>query len=207
MQNIFVVTHTQSHHHIEGRVGGWYDTGLTELGRQQAGAVAARLETLVSGADTYLVSSDLMRASETAGVIGARLGVPVSLDKGFRENTYGEADGKPQAWLDKRMTVAPEHDRLDHIVVNQAESKRAFITRIYEAMTRLPDASEIIIVTHGYALTFVVANWIGLRLSDAGHVNFAASPGGITHLKQDDFFRNKAVMTLNDVSHLPGTVD
>ena len=29
MKNLFVITHTQSLHHIERKVGGWYDTGLT----------------------------------------------------------------------------------------------------------------------------------------------------------------------------------
>ncbi len=32
MKNLFVVTHAQSLHHIEKKVGGWYDTGLTQQG-------------------------------------------------------------------------------------------------------------------------------------------------------------------------------
>lgn len=49
MKELFVVTHTQSVHHVEGRVGGWYDTGLTERGRKDAAATAERLATLVGG--------------------------------------------------------------------------------------------------------------------------------------------------------------
>lgn len=202
MQNIFVVTHAQSQHHLEKRVGGWYDTGLTELGKRQAGAAAKRLVTLCSGRDTCIVSSDLKRAAETASIIGESLGASVSFDAKLRENSYGEADGKPQSWLDERIMVAPEHDRLDHIVVSGAESKRTFIQRIYNSMSQLPSSSDVIIVTHGYALTFVIASWVGLRIDDAGYVNFSATPGGITHLKKDDFFRNNAVIFLNDVSHL-----
>ena len=206
MQNIFVVTHAQSQHHVEKRVGGWYDTGLTDLGRAQATAAANRLKSLVVGTDTYLVSSDLKRAAETAAIIGVELGSSVVLDEGFRENSYGEAEGKPQGWLDARITVAPEHDRLDHIVIAGAESKRAFIERIYRSMSQLPDASNIVLVTHGYALTFVIAYWIGMRIEDATHVNFAASPAGITHLIKDDFFRNNAVKFLNSTDHLKEAV-
>lgn len=202
MQNIFVVTHAQSQHHVEGRVGGWYDTGLTDFGKAQAKAVAGRLENLTSKANIGIVSSDLKRASETADIIGSVLGSHVSLDKGLRENSYGDADGKPQSWLEERIVVAPEHDRLDHIVVGGAESKRTFIERIYGSMSKLPVSSDMVIVTHGYALTFVIAHWIGMGIENAAYVNFAATPAGITHLKKDDFFRNKAVKFLNDTSHL-----
>ena len=209
MQNVFVVTHAQSQHHLEDRVGGWYDTGLTDLGRRQAKAAAKRLDLLTSGTNISLVSSDLKRASETAEIIGAVLGSSVSLDKGLRENSYGEADGKPQSWLDERIVVAPEDDRLDHIVVAGAESKRTFIERIYGSMSQLPLSSDVVIVTHGYALTFVIAYWIGviaywigMRIEDAAYVNFAATPAGITHLMKDDFFRNNAVKFLNNAAHL-----
>lgn len=202
MQNIFVVTHAQSQHHLENKVGGWYDTGLTELGKRQAHAAANRLVNLCSKRDVSIFSSDLKRASETANIIGDTLNVSVSLDPRLREISYGEADGKPQSWLDERIVVAPEHDRLDHIVVSKAESKRTFIQRIYDSVSQLPTSSDLIIVTHGFALTFVIANWIGLKIEDAGYVNFSASPGGITHLKKDNFFRNNAVIFLNDKSHL-----
>ena len=226
MQNIYVVTHAQSQHHIENRVGGWYDTGLTALGQRQAKAAAARLETLTSHSKTsapkmnslpYLISSDLKRAAETADIIGHALGTTSILDPGFRENSYGAADGKPQAWLDERITMAPDDNRLDHLVVTGAESKRSFITRIYKSMNALQKSSladaaaahtdtdtTIIIVTHGYALTFVIAAWIGLKIEDAGYVNFTAAPAGITHLYQDDGFRNKGVKVLNDTRHLGG---
>ena len=36
MKNIYVVTHAEATHHIEGLVGGWYDSELTPLGRQHA---------------------------------------------------------------------------------------------------------------------------------------------------------------------------
>lgn len=43
MRDLFVITHTESVHHIENKVGGWYDTGLTEQGQKNAHAAAERL--------------------------------------------------------------------------------------------------------------------------------------------------------------------
>jgi len=203
MRNIYVVTHTQSEHHIDGLVGGWYDTGLTNFGQEQAQTVAKCLDRLVSRPDVGLVSSDLKRASETAKIIGDRIGISTMLMTGFRENSYGRADGKKQHWLDERIVTAPDHDRLDHVVVEGAESKRIFAERIYASMETLPEKPDIIIVTHGYALTFVIASWTGMRIEDVGYINFRATPGGLTHLHEDDFFKNRAVRFINDVSHLP----
>jgi len=203
MRNIYVVTHTQSEHHIDGLVGGWYDTGLTSFGQEQAQTVAKRLDMLVSRFDVGLVSSDLKRASETAKIIGDRVGVSAMLVTGLRENSYGLADGKKQNWLDERIIAASDHDRLDHVVVEGAESKRTFVERIYASMGALPEKSDVIIVTHGYALTFVIASWVGMRIEDTGYINFRATPGGLTHMQEDDFYRNRAVQFINDVSHLP----
>lgn len=204
MQQIYVVTHAESVHHLEGKVGGWYDTGLTDLGRLQAQAIATRLEGLGLSETAFLVSSDLRRASETADIIGDKMGIVVEHDAGFREMSYGEAEGQPQSWLDERISIPPETHRLDHPIISGAETKRAFVQRVYDSMSRLPTASNGIIVTHGYALTFIIAYWIGMPLESATHVNFAASPGGLTHLVEDDFFRNRAVKMLNDVTHLQG---
>lgn len=44
-----------------------------------------------------------------------------------------------------------------------------------------------------------------MPLGSAGYVNIRSSSGGITLLEEDDFFRNRTVVSLNDVSHLAGT--
>lgn len=206
MKDIFVVTHAQSVHHVEGRVGGWYDTGLTEKGQRDADGIAGRLASMVGGRPIEIFSSDLLRASQTADVIARRLGQPFSSIADLREISYGMAGGKPQEWLDARQVPAPEDNRLDHRGgVEDAETRREFATRIYRAMDAIMarPAETQILVTHGFALTFVIAAWIGMPLEAAGHVSFPARSGSITHLRQDDYWRNRAVMSLGDISHLP----
>jgi 2,3-bisphosphoglycerate-dependent phosphoglycerate mutase len=59
-----------------------------------------------------------------------------------------------------------------------------------------------IIVTHGFALTFVVAAWIKMPFESLGSVSFRAPSGSITVLREDDFFHNRQVVSLGDTSHL-----
>lgn len=111
MRNVYVVVHTESRHHVDGRVGGWYDSELSPRGHEQARLVAAEIRSLVpTGAPCAVVSSDLTRATQTAAPIAALLGVDVVTDPGLRELSYGVAEGRPEAWLRERYVPAPPHD-------------------------------------------------------------------------------------------------
>lgn len=206
MKNLFVVTHPQSIHHVEDKVGGWYDTGLTDLGRRQAAAIGERLAAEIGRREVEIFSSDLKRASETADVIAARLGVSVTTTVGLREISYGIAEGEPQAFLDESRTPPWSDNRLeDRGGIAGAESRRDVATRVYTAMDIILDGGGCdtqVIVTHGFALTFVVSHWIGMPLEATGSVSFPAASGSITHLRQDDFWKSRAVLWLADVSHL-----
>lgn len=205
MKTVFVVTHTQSIHHVENKVGGWFDTGLTRQGRVDAEATAARLAAMVGQADVEIFSSDLLRASETAAIIAERLQRPVHVAAGLREISYGAAGGMPEDWLKARQVPAPEHNRMDHRGgIEDGETRRELAERVYRAVDGIvmrPCATQII-VTHGFALTFVVAAWIRMPIEALGHVAFPARPGSITHLQEDDYWRNRAVLRLADASHL-----
>ncbi|MGF6256705.1 histidine phosphatase family protein [Ensifer sp. LBL] len=205
MKEIFVVTHTQSVHHVEGKVGGWYDTGLTERGRKDAAATAERLATLVGGRQVEIFSSDLLRTAETAAAIAARLAAPVTETAALREISYGEAGGKPQAWLDARYAAAPDDNRLDYDCgIEGAETRRDVALRVYPCVEAIVARScpTQIIVTHGFTLTLVMAAWMKVPIEAAGFLSFPAKSGSITHLREDDFFRNRAVVSLADAAHL-----
>lgn len=204
MNEIFVVTHPQSIHHLEGKVGGWYDTGLTDKGRDQASAIASRLAERCSGRQPFIVSSDLKRCSETAGIIAQRLQRPFDLEKGLRELSYGVAEGQPQSWLDTRRLAPPDKGALDDTGgIDGAESRRNIATRVYPAMNSFSETGDLgIVVTHGFALTFVIAWWIGMPITSTGTVNFPVSSGSITHLRRDAHWKSHAVVSLGDVSHL-----
>lgn len=73
------------------RFQGWRDTPLNGTGRRQAAELAERMsgQGIVS-----LWSSDLIRASETAEIVAARLGLEVRLDARLREANRGRWEGR-----------------------------------------------------------------------------------------------------------------
>ncbi|WP_245481991.1 histidine phosphatase family protein [Agrobacterium sp. RS6] len=135
MKNIFVVTHTQSVHHVENKVGGWYDTELTPKGKADAQATAEKLVALIGNASVEIFSSDLLRASQTAAIIAEHLKSPFETTDGLREISYGSAGGMPQEWLDARQIPAPHHDRMDHRGgIADGETRRELAERVYRAV-------------------------------------------------------------------------
>lgn len=205
LKDLFVVTHTESIHHLEDKVGGWYDTALTPRGLRDAEATAERLAALIGPREVDIHSSDLLRASQTAAAIARRFGLPVSETADLREISYGVAGGRPQAWLDARYSPAPDEDRLDHHCgIEGAETRRDVANRVFPRVNAIVDrpCATQIIVTHGFTLTLVIAAWLKIPIDAAGFLSFPARSGSITHLRQDGFFRNRAVVGLADASHL-----
>lgn len=208
MKNLFVVTHAQSVHHVEKKVGGWYDTGLTPQGEVQARATAGRLAELVGPSPVEIFSSDLLRASQTAAIIAERLQSPFGTSSDLREISYGSAGGMPRDWLAARQIPYSDDNRLDHRGgIADAETRRDIAERVYrglDAIVSRPCETQII-VTHGFALTLVIAGWIKMPIEAVGHVIFSARPASITHLQEDDYWRSRAVIQLADATHLKGT--
>jgi probable phosphoglycerate mutase len=203
---IYVVTHPEATHHVDGVVGGWHDSDLTTQGRQHADAIAHALARQLPDRHAEVFSSDLLRTRRTADAIATVLhNVPV-IDARLREKSYGVAEGRPQAWLDERFIPPPaDGDRMSHHEgVAGAETKAEFAERIYAVMAEILSctAEHIVIVTHGFALTYIITAWLELPWESAGYASFAAKPGSITTLVEDDFFHNRQVATLADISHL-----
>lgn len=207
MRTVHVVVHPQASHHVTGVVGGWHDSSLTDRGVRDAHAIADAVSGDVpAGAPVVVATSDLRRAIQTADPVCLALGVTAIVDPRLREKSYGAADGRPQGWLNDRFVPPPaEGDRMNHDEgVAGAESKSAFAARIYAAIDDLlgHDASHLVVVTHGFALTFVVSAFLRLPIDALSYVNFRSSPGGITMLREDDVFHNRQLVQLSGVAHL-----
>ena len=209
MRTVYVIAHPEATHHLDDVVGGWHDSSLTDKGREHAVRIAAAIREMVTeGATVELYSSDLRRCTEVAERIAEVLDVPIVADPGFREKSYGVAEGGPQSWLDERFVPPPaDGDRMDHFEgIEGSETKRAFAERVYAAMDRAlaGSAEHVVIVSHGFALTMLVMAWTGMPIDALGHVNLRSTSGGITVLREDDYFHNRQVVRLDGVDHLAG---
>ncbi len=156
--------------------------------------------------EAEVYSSDLPRALQAARVIGDVLRADVTVDPDLREKSYGAAEGRPQAWLDERFVPPPATgERMNHDEgLPGAETKGTAAKRVYAAVERIlaSGCQQQVIVTHGFAATFVLAAWIKVPLEAAGYANFRTPSGSITELREDDFFHNRQIATLGDTAHL-----
>ena len=90
MTRLMLIRHGRSTWNAEGRIQGQADPPLDEMGREQARRLAERLhgEPIVA-----LYTSPLLRARETAGIIGQALDVPVTPDERLKEYDVGDVAG------------------------------------------------------------------------------------------------------------------
>jgi 2,3-bisphosphoglycerate-dependent phosphoglycerate mutase len=162
---LFLVRHGESGWNRERLIQGQSPAapGLTQAGREHA-AEAARY---LSGSGASLVlSSDLLRARQTAAPIAARLGAPVRLEPRLRERAFGTAQGRPSDQADLR-----ELGFADELVTDPdaspagGESLRQLHERICgllgELLTDGPDR-RIVLVTHGGPVRVARAYLAGL---------------------------------------------
>lgn len=161
---LYLVRHGEADSNREGRIGGWSDAPLTELGRRQAERAAVEL---ARRAPTRLVTSDIERARQTAASIAAVTGLEPTFEPGLRERSLGILDGlafeeararHPELWqrmLARDATAVPEGGETAEVVYR----------RVSEAIGRLvrDHAGErVAVVTHGLALFHVFAHVCGL---------------------------------------------
>jgi 2,3-bisphosphoglycerate-dependent phosphoglycerate mutase len=211
MRHIYLVTHPEAQHHVDGVVGGWHDSELTARGYQQAERIAEVLAGRIGRQPVEVYSSDLRRASQAAERIAKRFSVEVQTDARLRERSNGEADGRPQAWLAERRIPLPEYgDRLGHHDGPAgAETRLALVERLYPALDdilRRPVTNQVV-VSHGSASSYLIAAWIGMPMTSTDRVFFPLTSGSITTLRRNDTHHSHQVLTLNETQHLQGLGD
>jgi broad specificity phosphatase PhoE len=130
-----LLRHAESEDVAAGLVSGQRDVPLTTVGREEARAVVWRLAAL---GVTTVVSSDLARARETAGIIAEQLGLPTPrLDHRLGERHWGEWQGQPRTG-----SAALE----DHEAPPGGETLQALRERVLAAVADVP--ARALVVSH-----------------------------------------------------------
>lgn len=208
MNNLFLVRHAESEHHVGDLTGGWTDVSLTGVGCGQTQKLAEQFTTQLHGRRVRLYSSDLKRCRETAGPIAAALQCDALFTPALRELNNGVA-----AWRTKNeansLLRPPTEPVLDWLPYEGAESWRRLHQRIVafgEGLTVDQDV-VVVIVTHANALICLV-NWFLKITSDEllARTMYDAAPGSITHLRVDRH-GCRTIGFLNNTSHLECDVE
>jgi probable phosphoglycerate mutase len=206
MTSFLLLRHGETLWNRAGRLQGWQDSPLSNAGRAQAAALAARL---ADERVDVLIASDLGRTRETAAPIAARLGRDVVSDAGLRERCYGELEGLTWAEIERAHPAAYARlvARDADYVVPGGESAAQFRSRVVGAFERLARAhagASIAVVTHGGVLGVVYrrAKDIPLELPR----EFAIPNGGVNRVRIER--RRWSIDAWAETAHLPeGALD
>lgn len=201
MKNIITIQHTQSIHHTNGMIGSWTDWDLTELGIEQAKRIGERLSAEIKHKQYVMYSSDLLRAKHTAEIIAAFLNIEPIFTDLLRERNLGEAVGKSVEWAHKNTIVWEK--TVDDKPFKGAESRREAWERIlvfYRQMMKSVD-ENVIIVSHGDALSIFNAIWLGLDVEMLNKCDLFGKAGGVSFMHENS--DGKHIITrLSDLSYI-----
>lgn len=142
---LFLIRHGQTSWNILGRAQGHTDIPLDPTGQAQAAALGRGL----AGAEiTKVISSDLLRARETAEV----LGLPVETRADLRERGFGEWEGRHYLQVMADLDARAEAHGTDRLRVRPpgGESFADVWERIETVVDRLRTTDETTaVVCHG----------------------------------------------------------
>ena len=199
---MLLLRHGQTSLSVEKRFSGTGDPQLTDLGKAQAAAAAARLAS--SGAEV-VVSSPLSRARQTAEAVGAALDLDVEVEEGFRETDFGDWEG--YTFADIRQKWPRE---LDAWLASSAVAP-PFGESFDATTTRVRQARDRVLVRHGGKKVVVVSHVSPiktlLRLAlDAPPTSLYRMHLDLACLSEVQWFSDgpAVVRSLNDTHHLDG---
>lgn len=160
-----LVRHGRTRWNSEGRAQGHTDVPLDEVGRRQAEVLAPYVVTM---APARIVTSDLARARQTAEVLGAATGLPVTVDARLREFDVGERSGLTAAEFADKFPAEHGHWIAGHVtgMVAGAETVAEVTARMLPALREVwaataPDETSVV-VTHGASLRVCMLALLGL---------------------------------------------
>jgi alpha-ribazole phosphatase len=164
---LLLCRHGQTGFNAALRFQGQMDEPLSELGRQQAQLLAARLaEEPIDVAYT----SDLCRAYETAKLALAGRDVPLRADERLREIAFGRWEGMTFAEIKDKYpndVAARERDRV-HYAMPGGESLEQLGRRVKGFLQEvLPrhEGQDVVMVAHGGTVNAVISTLLSIPLT------------------------------------------
>ena len=207
----YIVRHGQTLLNSLDRAQGWADSPLTDAGKQTAVELGHKLKSIDFDA---VYTSDMLRAIQTAELImeaGEKKGMPIEKDARLREWCLGNMEAENNAVFIKKVadwlggaSFAELNKRLpdvadaiyEHDTTGMAETFQTIEERLKAAFMDMAqrhgvrENSNILVVTHAFAIKTIIHLFAPEQLSKAGKVENAAvsrliSDGGVFSLEPD----------------------
>lgn len=167
MTEIWLVRHGETEWNREHRFMGQRDIPLNAEGLRQAAELAAGLKGQRFDA---LVSSDLLRARQTAEALAAALGLPLRLDARLREVQLGAWQGEvhaeiqarfPAQWAERYASPPDFRPPGGETIAEMAARACAAVDELAAAYPR----GRVLLVSHGILLAALICRARGLPLA------------------------------------------
>lgn len=205
-RELLLVRHGASEHHARGLTGGWTDASLTAQGRLQAQFTGKALIPLCASGNTRFLSSDLLRARETAEIIAEHIGIRPEFRAELRELNNGAAKDKTLEEAES-LALPVTEPILDWAPYPGAESWRAMSERVMAFLSTVAEETEqdcILVVSHGNAMEAATHWWLRLEERHWSGISYEFGCGSITRLSTNEW-GGRVISKLNDTAHLTGT--
>lgn len=198
---VYLVRHGATDWNQAGRIQGQLDVPLNAEGRAQAQLVAQRLASVEA---TALYSSDLLRAYETAQIIGQATGLPVIQKPGLREMHFGTWQGLTVQQIRERDPEVYAARRANPYEVPPPGGQpwQQFYQQVVRALHDILQetaAQRLIVATHSGVCTVLGLEALGLGYT--GKRTFGNANCAIHTIAVEE--GRWLAVALNDVSHLP----
>ncbi|HYM72223.1 MAG TPA: histidine phosphatase family protein [Stellaceae bacterium] len=164
-------------HAVQGRIcaGRMPGVVLSERGR---GEVERSAERLTGAGIAAIYASPLERAQETAGIVGRRLDLPVTVHDDLSELDFGEWTGLTfdEVRKDPRWPTWAAHRSLSSIPGGETmrEVQRRVVEALMEMRARHPD-DGVVVVSHGDVIRAALVFALGMPLDFYGRVEVATA--------------------------------
>lgn len=166
MSTFYIVRHGQSIANSQNIMqGAAVNTALTVKGQVQAQQAAAKLNDQKF---ERVFASPLLRAAQTAAIVAPQ--ATITYDWRLREFDYGLWDGKKteQLWLDYAQFFDENHNLLDGSQKyshgeTHPQAKQRLQSFFDEVTGKLPNDSQILLVSHGYTIKLILALVLGIE--------------------------------------------
>jgi alpha-ribazole phosphatase len=163
MRRLLLVRHGETMWNADRRYQGQMDVPLSDVGRQQAVAIARRL---MPESIDVIYASDLTRAYETAQIIAAPHRLGAQPEPRLREMSFGEWEGLPYAQMAKRF---PDQvawwnaDRLTHAPPGGETLAQlaARVQAVLDDATRAHTDQTVLMVSHMSPLKMMICLLLG----------------------------------------------
>lgn len=197
---LLLARHGQTEHNSQGRFQGSSDTPLSEEGRAQAAALAARLANEPIAA---IYTSDLQRARLTAESIAQHHACELVVDPRLREMNFGQWEGLTYEEIAKRNPFKLAWWELNKLKSSPPDGEKLtdFFNRVEQGLNEIKrqhDEQSVLVVAHGGVLKMILCQV--LKLSPRAYWQFELSTASLSEVTI--YPPGGIIRGLNDTNHL-----